>query len=143
MQIFVTLRHKAYKFFKMVSKGKNQNQGSLFFSFSDKHPLYILANKIDWGVFEKAFAPLYSARIGRPAKPIRLMVGLLILKHIRNLSDETRLVIDVCHFSPATIKLNTIEHCLFYYISQNWRGKPLVSYEVIVNLIASTRTEKG
>jgi IS5 family transposase len=76
----------------MVPKGKNQNQGSLFFSFSDtldqKHPLYILANKIDWGVFEKAFAPLYSARMGRPAKPIRLMVGLLMLKHIRNLSDE-------------------------------------------------------
>jgi len=76
----------------MVPKEKNQNQGSLFFSFSDtldqRHPLYILANKIDWGVFEKAFAPLYSARMGRPAKPIRLMVGLLMLKHIRNLSDE-------------------------------------------------------
>lgn len=92
MQIFVTLHHKTCKFFKMVPKEKNQNQGSLFFSFSDtldqKHPLYILANKIDWGVFEKAFAPLYSARMGRPAKPIRLMVGLLMLKHIRNLSDE-------------------------------------------------------
>ena len=64
----------------------------MFFSFSDtldqKHPLYILANKIDWGVFEKAFAPLYSARMGRSEKPIRLMVGLLMLKHIRNLSDE-------------------------------------------------------
>jgi len=76
----------------MAPKEKNQNQGSLFFSFSDtldqRHPLYILANKIDWGVFEKAFAPLYSDRMGRPAKPIRLMVGLLMLKHIRNLSDE-------------------------------------------------------
>ncbi len=51
----------------MVPKVKNQNQECLFFSFSDtldhKHPLYILANKIEWGVFEKAFARLYSAGI--------------------------------------------------------------------------------
>jgi IS5 family transposase len=76
----------------MVPKEKSQNQRSLFFSFSDtlnqKHPLYILANMVQWEVFEKAFAPLYSADTGRPAKPIRLMVGLLMLKHIRNLSDE-------------------------------------------------------
>ena len=76
----------------MVPKEKNQHQRSLFFSFSDtlnqKYPLYILASKIQWEVFEKAFAPLYSADTGRPAKPIRLMVGLLMLKHTRNLSDE-------------------------------------------------------
>jgi hypothetical protein len=64
-------------------------------------------------------------------------------KEIQKLSDETGLVIDVCHFPPATSKWNKIEHRLFSYISQNWRGKPLVSYEVIVNLIASTRTDKG
>lgn len=64
-------------------------------------------------------------------------------KGIQKLSDETGLVIDVCHFPPATSKWNKIEHRLFSYISQNWRGKPLVSYEVIVNLIASTKTEKG
>jgi IS5 family transposase len=50
--------------------------------------LYVLANKIDWKIFEKAFAKLYSDE-GRPAKPIRLMVSLLILKHIRNISDES------------------------------------------------------
>jgi len=76
----------------MVPKEKNQHQRSLFFSFSDtlnqKHPLYILASKIHWKVFEKAFTLLYSADTGRPAKPIRLMVGLLMLKHTRNLSDE-------------------------------------------------------
>ncbi len=55
---------------------------------SHKHPLYILANKIDWNVFEEAFAKLYSSE-GRPAKPIRLMVSLLMLKHIRNISDES------------------------------------------------------
>jgi transposase len=64
-------------------------------------------------------------------------------KEIQKLSDETGLVVDVCHFPPATSKWNKIEHRLFSYISQNWRGKPLVSYEVIVNLIASTKTEKG
>jgi transposase len=64
-------------------------------------------------------------------------------KEIQKLSNETGLTIEVCHFPPATSKWNKIEHRLFSYISQNWRGKPLVSYEVIVNLIASTRTEKG
>jgi hypothetical protein len=64
-------------------------------------------------------------------------------KEIQKLSNETGLTIDVCHFPPATSKWNKIEHRLFSYISQNWRGKPLVSYQVIVNLIASTKTEKG
>jgi len=62
---------------------------------------------------------------------------------IQKLSDETGLAIEVCHFPPATSKWNKIEHRLFSYISQNWRGKPLVSYSVIVNLIASTKTAKG
>jgi transposase len=64
-------------------------------------------------------------------------------KEIQKLSNETGLTIEVCHFPPATSKWNKIEHRLFSYISQNWRGKPLVSYQVIVNLIASTKTEKG
>jgi IS5 family transposase len=56
---------------------------------SRKHPIYILANKINWQQFEDAFKNLYCANNGRPAKPIRLMVSLLMLKHIRNLSDES------------------------------------------------------
>ena len=52
-------------------------------------------------------------------------------------------MISVCHFPPGTSKWNKIEHRLFSYISINWRGKPLTSYEVIVNLIAGTTTEKG
>jgi len=75
----------------MLPKKKESGQLCLFFSFADtliqKHPLYILVNQIDWSVFEKTFSPLYSADKGRPAKPIRLMVGLLLLKHIRNLSE--------------------------------------------------------
>ena len=62
---------------------------------------------------------------------------------IQKLSNETGLTIEVCHYPPATSKWNKIEHRLFTYISQNWRGKPLVSYAVIVNLIASTKTIKG
>ena len=53
------------------------------------HELYVLANLIDWDVFEKAFAPLFDEDNGRPAKPIRLMTGLIILKHLRDVSDET------------------------------------------------------
>ncbi len=56
---------------------------------SNKHPLYILANQIDWKVFEEGFKVHYREDFGRPAKPIRLMVALLMLKHIRNISDES------------------------------------------------------
>lgn len=56
---------------------------------SNRHPLYILAGQINWQVFEDAFKGHYREDFGRPAKPIRLMVALLMLKHIRNLSDES------------------------------------------------------
>ena len=62
---------------------------------------------------------------------------------LQKFSTETGLEISVCHFPPGTSKWNKIEHRLFSFITKNWRGKPLVSFEVIVNLIANTRTEKG
>lgn len=62
---------------------------------------------------------------------------------LQNLAQETGLEISVCHFPPGTSKWNKIEHRMFSYISQNWRGKPLISIETIVNLIGSTRTRKG
>jgi len=55
---------------------------------NQKHPLYQLSHKIDWSVFENAFKVYYSETMGKPSKPIRLMVALLILKYVRNLSDE-------------------------------------------------------
>lgn len=58
-------------------------------------------------------------------------------------ADETGLEITVSHFPPGTSKWNTIEHRLFCHITQNWRGRPLVDLECIVNLIGSTRTETG
>jgi IS5 family transposase len=77
----------------MLAKKSLNNGPSLFYSslsvmLNQKHPLFILAEQVNWSVFEDAFAPLYCLDNGRPAKPIRLMVGLLILKHLRNISDE-------------------------------------------------------
>jgi transposase len=62
---------------------------------------------------------------------------------LQQLANETGLEISVCHLPPGTSKWNKIEHRLFSYISQNWRGKPLVSHEVVINLIASTTTRTG
>jgi IS5 family transposase len=76
----------------MLSKKLNTPQLGFYSTFEEqlsrRHPLYILANTINWNIFEEAFSELYSDE-GRPAKPIRLMVSLLIIKHIRNISDET------------------------------------------------------
>lgn len=75
----------------LSKKGKSTPQLGFYSTFeeqlSHQHPLYILANNIQWSVFEEAFQKHYAEE-GRPAKPIRLMVALLMLKHIRNLSDE-------------------------------------------------------
>jgi hypothetical protein len=62
---------------------------------------------------------------------------------LQKLADETGLRIAVCHFPPGTSKWNKIEHRLFSYITQNWRGQPLRSFQTIVNLIAATTTTTG
>jgi transposase len=62
---------------------------------------------------------------------------------LQQLADETGLGISVSHFPPGTSKWNKIEHRLFSFISQNWRGKPLISHEVIINLIAATTSKTG
>lgn len=71
-------------------------QLSLYSSLEDmldhNHPLFQLSNKINWKTFDDAFSPLYCSTNGRPAHPIRLMCGLLILKHLRNVSDESVVV---------------------------------------------------
>ena len=64
-------------------------------------------------------------------------------RELQRLADETGLSIGVCHFPPGTSKWNKIEHQLFSHITQNWRGRPLVSHEVVVNLIAATHTSTG
>ena len=62
---------------------------------------------------------------------------------LQQLADEMGLAITVCHLPPGTSKWNKIEHRLFAWISQNWRGKPLTSYAVILKLIAATTTKGG
>lgn len=62
---------------------------------------------------------------------------------LQDVCDKTGLAITVCHFPPGTSKWNAIEHRMFCHISQNWRGRPLESRAVVVNLIAHTTTSKG
>jgi transposase len=62
---------------------------------------------------------------------------------LQQFADEVQLPVHVCHFPPGTSKWNKIEHRLFCFITQNWRGRPLLSRATVVNLIASTTTQHG
>jgi hypothetical protein len=62
---------------------------------------------------------------------------------LQELAVRLGIPIHVCHFPPGTSKWNKIEHRMFCHITQNWRGRPLVSHEVIINLIANTTTQAG
>jgi hypothetical protein len=62
---------------------------------------------------------------------------------LQTFADETGLKLTVCHFPPGTSKWNKIEHRLFSFITQNWRGRPLVNRQTVVNLVASTTTRTG
>jgi len=64
-------------------------------------------------------------------------------KKLQELCDSEKIEISVCHFPPGTSKWNKIEHRLFSFISMNWRGKPLLTYQTIINLIVSTKTKTG
>jgi len=64
-------------------------------------------------------------------------------RELQRFADETGLGVTVAHLPPGTSKWNRIEHRLFAFITQNWRGKPLLTHEVIVQLISATRTSKG
>jgi predicted DNA-binding transcriptional regulator AlpA len=63
--------------------------------------------------------------------------------HLQEFVDTIGIPITICHYPPGTSKWNKIEHRLFSFISMNWRGQPLVSYEAVVNLIGGTRTRSG
>ena len=62
---------------------------------------------------------------------------------LQKFADLSGLILYVCHFPPGTSKWNKIEHRMFCHITMNWRGRPLVSHEVVVNLIMNTTTRKG
>jgi len=63
--------------------------------------------------------------------------------HLQDLVNQIKIPITVCHYPPGTSKWNKIEHCMFSFITMNWKGKPLVSYETIIKLISGTKTNKG
>jgi len=63
--------------------------------------------------------------------------------HLQQFADQVGLEVTVCHYPPGTSKWNKIEHRMFSFISLNWKGRPLVSYETVVNLIGATRTKTG
>ncbi|MBS3082250.1 ISAzo13 family transposase, partial [Candidatus Pacearchaeota archaeon] len=63
--------------------------------------------------------------------------------YLQKFANKTGLKITVCHFPPGTSKWNKIEHKMFSFISMNWRGRPLINYEVIINLIEGTKTKNG
>jgi hypothetical protein len=63
--------------------------------------------------------------------------------HLQQLANQSSLAVTVCHYPPGTSKWNKIEHRMFSFISLNWQGKPLVSYETVINLIGATRTATG
>jgi DDE family transposase len=90
-------------------------------------------------VYPKATRLLITADAGG-SNGYRLRLWKL---ELQKLADETSLEIAVCHLPPGTSKWNKIEHRLFSAITQNWRGKPLVSHEVVVNLIGATTTTTG
>ena len=62
---------------------------------------------------------------------------------LQKLANKTGLIVEVCHYPPGTSKWNKIEHKLFCHITRNWRGVPLETFEIVVNLISGTKTETG
>ena len=93
------------------------------------------------GIFNYPFASeLLILADGGGSNSSRTKLWKLTLQKIAN---ETGLKIKMCHFPPGTSKWNKIEHKMFSHITQNWRGRPLVSNEIIVSLIGETTTKKG
>lgn len=110
----------------------------------------------DTGEFAVEAIRRWWLRMGkkRYAKPKRLLItadgggsnghrNRLWKYELQRLSDQTGMILEVCHYPPGTSKWNKIEHRLFCHITRNWRGVPLESHQVVVNLVSSTRTVEG
>jgi DNA-binding phage protein len=115
-----------------------------------------IGNDHDTAQFAVASIRAWWNKVGKQAYPkgkrIQIMAdsggsnsssSRLWKRELQRLADESGLTIGVCHFPPGTSKWNKIEHRLFSFISINWRGKPLTSFETMIKLICSTTTSKG
>ena len=122
-----------------------QNQGWVTVGIDHDTAEFAVASIARWwqGLGNAAYPNATSLLItadGGGSNASRSRLGKLELQRLAN---QTGLELQICHLPPGTSKWNKIEHRLFSYITQNWRGKPLVSYEVIVQLIAATTTNRG
>jgi hypothetical protein len=122
-----------------------QNQGWVTVGIDHDTAEFAVASIARWwqGMGQAAYPNATSLLItadGGGSNGSRLRLWKLELQRLAN---QTGLELRICHLPPGTSKWNKIEHRLFSYITQNWRGKPLVNYEVIVQLIGATKTNSG
>jgi Rhodopirellula transposase DDE domain len=103
------------------------------------YDLYLNQGWVSVGLYPRARELLITADCGG-SNGYRVKLWKL---ELQRLADATGLTIHVCHFPPGTSKWNKIEHRMFCHISQNWRGRPLTSRQVVINLISQTKTKTG
>jgi hypothetical protein len=122
-----------------------QNQGWVTVGIDHDTAEFAVASIARWwqGMGQAAYPNATSLLITADGGGSNASRSRLWKLELQRLADQTGLEVRICHLPPATSKWNKIEHRLFSYITQNWRGKPLVSYEVIVQLIAATTTNRG
>src|SRR5215210_5863286 len=122
-----------------------QNQGWVTVGIDHDTAAFAVASIARWwrGLGQAAYPNATSLLITADGGGSNASRSRLWKLELQRLANQTGLELRVCHLPPGTSKWNKIEHRLFSYITRNWRGKPLVSYEVIVQLIAATTTKSG
>ena len=122
-----------------------QNQGWVTVGIDHDTAAFAVASIARWwqGLGQAAYPNATSLLITADGGGSNASRSRLWKLELQRLANQTGLEVRICHLPPGTSKWNKIEHRLFSYITQNWRGKPLLSYEVIVQLIAATTTTGG
>jgi hypothetical protein len=140
--------------FKIPELGKVAPDG--VYDIAANHGWVSVGISADTGAFAVESIRRWWFKLGKPRYPNATCLTItadcggsngprvkLWQRELQRLANETGLKITVAHLPPGTSKWNRIEHRLFAFITMNWRGKPLVSHQVIVQLIGATTTEKG
>jgi hypothetical protein len=134
-----------YVIFQSDRERSNANSGWVSVGIDHDTPEFAVESILCWWrrmgrkTYPEAKELLITADGGGSNSP-RARMWKVALQRMANI---TGLKISVCHFPPGTSKWNKIEHRMFCHITENWRGRPLVNHEVIVNLISATTTTKG